>query len=95
MPGPMVDMPAAPDPLRSVEMMLREVLRLTRDVIDMKRMWSATSDDIRLLMEVASFTGQALPLETFKSAKAALEFLLMAKLSLETRAKSIKDGPPS
>ncbi|MGO8969004.1 MAG: hypothetical protein ACLQDQ_05470 [Myxococcaceae bacterium] len=87
--------PAAPDPLQRVEMMLREVLRLTRDVIDMKRMWSATPDDSRLLMEVASFTGQALPLETFRSEKAALEFLLMAKLSLEARAKSMKDAPPS
>jgi hypothetical protein len=67
----------------------------SRDVIDMKQMLSPTPDDIRLLMEVASFTGQALPLETFKSARVALGFLLMAKLSLETRAKSIKDASPS
>ena len=39
---------------------MRKVLRLTGDVIDMKPMGSATFDDIRLLMEVAPLTGQAL-----------------------------------
>ncbi len=88
-------MPAATDPLQRIETILRDVLQLTGDVIDMKKMWRATPDDVRLLMEVALFTGQALPVETFNSAKAALQFLMMAKLSLETRAKSIKGAPPS
>ena len=88
-------MPPSADALQRVEALLRDVLRLTRDVIDMKRLWSATDDDVRLMLEVASLTGQALPVEAFKSASVALGFLLMAKLSLEARARGIRDRPPS
>ena len=83
------------DALQRAEALLRDVLRLTRDVIDMKRLWSATDDDVRLMFEVAVSTGQSLPAQAFKSANVALGFLLMAKLSLESMARGIRDAPSS
>jgi hypothetical protein len=81
--------------LRRVQATLADVLRLTGRVIANKHTWLASADDTRIITETALLTGQALPAETFKSASVALGFLLMAKFSLETLAKTIQEMPPS
>jgi hypothetical protein len=47
------------------------------------------------MFEVAVSTGKSLPAQASKSANVALGFLLMAKLSLKSMARGIRDVPSS
>ncbi len=84
-------MPAATPYLQRVSELLARVLALTDKVISERVAWKASPAEWDFLLEVSSLTERVLPAEAATDPSAALAFLLLARFSLESTVRALRD----